>query len=519
MASSNLDKLARALLLARELKRRNPWQPLQGPQILAYVSTADIVGYGGSAGGGKTDFIAGVCLTKSERALILRREKAQTEGIVQRIGEILESTEGYNSQKSIWRVPGRALIEFGGLDNMGDEKRWQGRAHDKKCLDEATEIREAQARFVMGWTRTNKKGIHPQTIMTFNPPTTPEGRWVIAFFGPWLDKSHPMYPVAPGELRYAAMLPDKQGGSSDLWLECGDPFVLRNGAPCYDFDPSDYTPEQIITPKSRTFIPARVTDNPYYMSTGYMATLQALPEPLRSQMLYGDFQAGIEDDPWQVIPTAWVDAAMARWTALLPKPPMDSLGVDVARGGRDNTILMSRHGQWYDDPLVYAGSQTPNGPSVAGLAITANRDGAPIHIDVIGVGASPYDFLVSAHQHVIGVNVSEKALGTDKSGRLRFLNQRSEQWWGMREDLDPANNTGIALPPDPRLKADLTAPLWELQGTVIKVESREEIIKRIGRSPDWASACLLARIDTPKKSLIREMQAQRKRDYDPYANS
>jgi hypothetical protein len=42
-------------------------------------------------------------------------------------------------------------------------------------------------------------------------------------------------------------------------------------------------------------------------------TLQSLPEPLRSQMLYGDFRAGVQDDPWQVVPTAWVEAAMARW--------------------------------------------------------------------------------------------------------------------------------------------------------------------------------------------------------------
>ena len=35
-----------------------------------------------------------------------------------------------------------------------------------------------------------------------------------------------------------------------------------------------------------------------------MATLQSLPEPLRSQMLYGDFNAGTEDDSMQVIPTA-----------------------------------------------------------------------------------------------------------------------------------------------------------------------------------------------------------------------
>jgi hypothetical protein len=70
---------------------------------------------------------------------------------------------------------------------------------------------------------------------------------------------------------------------------------------------------------SRTFIPSRVSDNPYLMGTGYMTQLQSLPEPLRSQMLYGDFKAGVQDDPWQVIPTAWVEAAMRAGSAL-PRP-------------------------------------------------------------------------------------------------------------------------------------------------------------------------------------------------------
>lgn len=303
LATSSSAKLARALELARELKRRNPWRPLPGPQSKAYESKADIVGYGGAAGGGKTDLSAGVILTRSERALFIRREKAQTEGVIQRLAEIVGGTVGYNSQKAIWRIPERGLVEFGGLDNPGDERRWQGRPHDKKIFDEVTEMREQQVRFIMGWCRTSNPKIHAQVIMTFNPPTTSEGRWVIDFFAPWLDKSHPLYPTAPGELRYCAMLPDGTGNSRDMWLDRPDQFVLVDGAPCYDFNPKDYKPELIITPKSRTFIPARLTDNPYYMASGYMATLQSLPEPLRSQMLYGDFAAGVEDDPWQVIPT------------------------------------------------------------------------------------------------------------------------------------------------------------------------------------------------------------------------
>jgi hypothetical protein len=494
---------------------RTLWEPLPGPQTLAYESKADIIGYGGAAGGGKTDLIAGLSITKHKRVLVVRREKAQTEGFTQRMAEIIGSTVGYNSQKSLWRVnAGSApLIEFGGLDNLGDERRWQGRAHDLKAFDEATEMREAQVRFIMGWMRTANDAIRTQVLLTFNPPTTTEGRWVIAFFAPWLDKKHPNRAM-PGELRWFTTIDGR-----DFEVPDARPFVLVDGAPVYDFDETAFSPEEILRPLSRTFIPARVTDNPHYMRSGYMRTLQSLPEPLRSQMLYGDFEAGMQDDPWQLIPTAWVEAAQARWKRPDILPEMLSLGVDVARGGKDNTIIARRHApMWFDVPLVYPGSATPDGPQVAGLTIASMRDNAPIHIDVIGVGASPYDFLVSARQQVTGVNVSEKALGTDKSGRLRFKNLRSQLYWMFREALDPANNTGIALPPDPRLLADLCAFTWELQGAVIYVEGREDIVKRIGRSPDWASAYVLALIDTPKASLLRTLnQPNASLHYDPLA--
>lgn len=255
------------------------WFPLEGPQMAAYLSEADVIGYGGAAGGGKTDLLAGLSLNIHKRVLIVRREKAQTDGIVQRIEEIIGHKNGYNSQKSAWRLDDGRLLEFGGLDNIGDEKRWQGRAHDLKALDEATEIRESQARFVMGWNRTSDPSIKPKCLLTFNPPTTAEGRWVLDYFAPWLQKGYPN-PAQPGEIRWMARINDKE---TEVPNE--NPFVLVDGEPCYEFDPSEYKPELIIKPKSRTFIPARVTDNKYYMETGYMSTLQALPEPLRSQML------------------------------------------------------------------------------------------------------------------------------------------------------------------------------------------------------------------------------------------
>lgn len=486
------------------------WTPLPGPQVIAYTSDADIIGFGGAAGGGKSDLAIGKAITQHERTIIFRREATQLTGIIDRLAEIVGHRVGYNGTEKIWRepVPGKQ-IELGSTPNLGDETKYQGRPHDFIVFDEAANFLEYTVRFLLGWLRTTTPGQKCQALLTFNPPTTADGRWVIDFFAPWLDPKFRGDRALPGELRYAASIPQANGTSKDVWVDKPDEFVLSAGCPLYEFDRDRYQPQDIIKPMSRTFIPSKVSDNTFLVGTGYMSQLQALPEPLRSQMLNGDFMAGVSDDPWQVIPTAWVDAAMDRWTDRAPKGEMDSVGVDVARGGQDSTVIARRHGNWYDKPLSYPGSQTPDGPSVAGLVISALRDNSPIHIDVIGVGSSPYDFLVQAHQQIIGVNVAEKALTMDRSGRLQFFNQRTELWWLMREELDPAYDTGIALPPDPRLKADLCAPRWSLKdNATIKVESREDIIKRIGKSPDYGSAYVLACIKTRKRNRNDETRRQ-----------
>lgn len=90
----------------------------------------------------------------------------------------------------------------------------------------------------------------------------------------------------------------------------------------------------------------------------------------------------------------------------------------------------------------------------------------------------------------------------------------------MREALNPENNTGIMLPNDQELLADLTAPKWAMQGNKIIVESRENIVKRIQRSPDKASAVIMAMMNTPKQDFsMLNLQAlggrQHGEQYDP----
>lgn len=463
------------------------WRPIPGPQAEAFACEADITGYGGAAGGGKSDLLSGLVTTAHIRSVIFRREKAQTERVVQRITDLLGSSSGLNSQKGIWRLPDGRLLELAGLDNPGDERRWQGRDHDLKAYDEVTEMREGQVRYTMGWNRSPDPDVRSRVVMTFNPPTTAEGQWVIKFFAPWLDPLHPN-PAKPGELRWFTTI----GEDQDVEVDGPEPFVLVDGERVYEFDPAHYSEEDVIRPKSRTFIPSKVTDNPYYMASGYISTLQALPEPLRSQMLKGDFRAGMEDDAFQVIPTAWIEAAMNRWTMRDAKGDMDSMGADVARGGKDKFVLARRHGNWFDVPVVKPGIETPDGGSGAGFILAHRRDQAPVHVDIIGWGSSVHDFLKDNYVQVIGVNNSEGTTERTKQGDLAFFNVRAQDLWRMREALDPDNPHPIYLPPDPTLKADLAAPRWRMTTRGIQVEEKLEVAKRIGRSPDHGDAYVMA---------------------------
>lgn len=489
------------------------WRPQVGRQSEAADSLAFITGYGGAAGGGKSDLLAGLALTEHKRSAIFRREKTQTEGIIQRMTDILGGTTGYNSQKSAWRVDDR-LIEFAGLDNPTDHQKWQGRAHDFKGYDEVTEQREAQVRFTMGWTRSNDVAQRCRVLMTFNPPTTAEGRWVIDFFGPWLDDKHPN-PAKPGELRWFTTIKGK-----DMACIGPEPFVLFRGEPLYDFDPSEFSPEKIIKPTSRTFIPSRVTDNYYYLRSGYIQTLQSLPEPLRSQMLEGDFGAGIEDDPWQVIPSSWIDLAMSRWVAKDDKGPMDSQGVDPAAGGSDNMVIYARHGAWFDKPIRIPGREIPQeraGPIAAGHVIMNRRDRAVVHADVIGWGMSCCNFLTANDVQTIAVNFANGTMEKTADGTLDFFNTRAQVIWRMREALDPQNPSPIALPPEPMLRADLASYKWELRPGGIFIKSKEQQKKDLGRSPDDGDACCLANIATMKVEEYHEIIASNRSHGDRYA--
>lgn len=458
----------------RQASPEGLWSPLPGPQTAAFLSEADEVFYGGAAGGGKTDLLCGWGITGAKVGAIYRREYPQLRSIIDRLLEIVPGAD-FNKVENRLRL-GERTLELGAVQYERDWQKYQGRAKDYVGFDELPTFLRTQYRMLITWLRTTDPHQRCRVIATGNPPVSEEQMWVIEEWAPWLDPGY-SNPAADGELRWYVY-----DGDRLVWVAGPEPVELDDG--------------RRVEPRSRTFISARLEDNPHLMQTGYARTLDALPDALRRAFRDGDFTAGIEEDPWQVIPRAWVEAAQARWTA---EPPADlsALGVDPARGGRDETVIAPRHGHWVAPLATFAGSTTPDGPTVAAQVLRLHGPSARIVVDGIGIGAGVVDALAAHDLDLVSYIGSAASEAKDKTGKFGFRNLRAASWWSMRELLDPQSGMDIALPPDSKLKADLCAPRFTLTVRGIKVEAKEDVIKRLGRSPDRADAVIYAFHDPP----------------------
>lgn len=446
------------------------------PQILAFITDADVLYFGGAAGGGKSDLLLGLAVTAHRKSIIFRREYKQLRELVDRSHEILEPTPArYNQTFMRWRgVPGGRTLEFGAVQHEKDKENYKGRPHDLKGFDEIPDFSETQFRYLIAWNRSTDPDQRCRVVCTGNPPTTPEGDWVIRYWAPWLDEFREDKAL-PGELRWYATI-----GEEDVEVESGESFTHKG---------------ETILPLSRTFIPSFLWNNPYLANTRYEAVLQGLPEPLRSQLLFGLFNLHEGDMPRQVIPTEWIRAAQRRWSQReRPDEPLTCLGVDPSRGGKDPTALAPRTGNYFHELKVYPGQGVPDGPACAALVTEALGEDleAEINVDVIGIGSSVYDILIADDFNVNPVNFAEGSDDTDKSGQLEFRNVRAASYWGLREALDPDTGDDIALPPDHELLADLAAPQWSRTTRGVTVEPKKDIRKRLGRSPNKGDAVVLA---------------------------
>ena len=470
-----MNALERAIL-DRILANDAVWLPQPGPQLDALLSPADELFYGGAAGGGKSDLLLGCALTQHQKAVIFRRVYPNLVELIERSMEIVGDSSGYNRNEATWRLPG-CRLEFESCQYEHDKKKQQGRPRDFYGFDEITEFIRSQFLFVTGWNRTTDIGQRCRVIVTGNPPSDDAGAWVVEEWAPWLDSEFPA-PAAPGELRWFYHKDEQH----IVWLKSGEPVEVDGN---------------LIYPRSRTFIPAKLEDNPYLTRDNrYRSVIESMPEPLRS-IMKGDFQATAQPDPWQAIPAEWVRLAQRRWLEReQPAIPPSGVGIDVARGGPDRTVITKRYDNYLARPAIFPGSVTPDGPAVAAkTAECVEAEPGYVNVDLIGVGTSAFDSIKPMYQNVNPVNVAMASNYRDRSGRLKMRNLRAEMYWRMREALDPEHGDDLALPPGNEIVADLCAARYTNTTAGITIEDKEKIKERIGRSPDVGEAIMLALLD------------------------
>lgn len=489
----NLDDIVRALAteegrkmaaLARKHVGHLRWFPNPGPQTDAYLTKADQLFYGGAAGGGKTDLGLGLAFNEHRRSLILRREGTDLGAIIERLKLINGGTDGYNKVDKILRRENR-FIELGSCPHEDDKYSYQGQPHDLKFFDELPQFSEGQFSYIIGWSRNLEDPRQRcRVVGAGNPPSTAEGMWVKRYWGPWLDPQHPE-PAEPGELRYFATVKGEDTGVARDW------FAIIEGVR--------------VGPVSRTFIPARTTDNPH-IGPEYMATLNGMPEPFRSQLLYGDMQAGEKDHERQIIPTAWVRDAFDRYRernaqrliGQARRWVMTSLGVDCAIGGADKAVLTPCYDNiTFGEQIEKPGREIGSGMDLALMVLAAHRDRARVVIDMGGgygdqcmthvsgkTGPRPYGYMGGA-----------SAVAQSRRG-YSYANLRTQFLWSVREMLDPENpdndHAQIAIAPSEKLLRDLVATTYEIRGDTIVAEPAEKLKARLNRSPDHGSSLVLA---------------------------
>ena len=205
-----------------------------------------------------------------------------------------------------------------------------------------------------------------------------------------------------------------------------------------------------------------------------------------------------------LIPLAWIEAAMERWIDAEECEPIE-IGCDVGWYGQDKTVIATRCGIKVLPLRSYSKQGTME---TAGRLIETYKahKARNIKVDVIGVGTGVVDRLCEQRYPVAGINTAKSAREPE-----RFNSLRSELWWNLREllDINPVINPNpIALPPDDGLLADLSGVKYKInsRGQCV-VESKDDMKKRLGRSPDYGDAVVLAFAPVSNSVLNKDIAA------------
>lgn len=246
-------------------------------------------------------------------------------------------------------------------------------------------------------------------------------------------------------------------GAGPFWKACQDPqrWVLHH----------------IPSPDSALVSPEWVADRARDWGEG---------SPLYQTRVLGEFADAGEG---VLFPLPLLEAAMGRAPA--PGSTAVALGVDVARSiaGDLNTVARCAGGQldvlraWRSPDLMRTVERV--------LHVVAETGIRRLAVDVGGPGGGVADRLAE-----LGYAVEAVPFGGGAQEPERFRNRRAELFWRLREALERG---AAVLVEDDDVRADLSALRYQFapDGRIV-IEGKDEVRRRLGRSPDRADALALA---------------------------
>lgn len=235
------------------------WAPSPRQQAMMQRKEFEAL-FGGSAGGGKSDYLLVEALRqvhiKYYRAVILRKTFPELEDLISRSKELYGVAfpqAKYNESKHVWTFPSGAKIYFRNMQHEKDKIKYQGRHFDFVGFDELTHFSWDEYNYLFSRTRSSGPGLRAYIRATANPGGPGHG-WVKARF-------------------ITAMKPETP---------------IKEKTPVRD--PSGNI---IETESDRIFIPSSLFDNPDLMRNNphYLASLAMMPEAQRNALLYGDWDS------------------------------------------------------------------------------------------------------------------------------------------------------------------------------------------------------------------------------------
>jgi hypothetical protein len=117
-------------------------------------------------------------------------------------------------------------------------------------------------------------------------------------------------------------------------------------------------------------------------------------------------------------------------------------------------------------------------------------DGDLLGVDSVGVGVATLNALIDEGVDAMSLQGGQwdEAIPLDENDKpkYKFANLRTQMWWQMREDLRlkqinlEVTDTAMIL----KIRQELTSVKFNLKSNTVAIERKDEIRKRIGKSPN-----------------------------------